>query len=95
MGHETKQAYLQKRRRVIGQRIREIRRSSGMSQEDVANYLNCSRVKVHRVENGVTEFSVVELELLASQFDVTILHFLGIELTVSVPGNERQFSLPV
>jgi len=95
MVDETKQAYLKRRRHEIGQRIREIRRRNNMSQEEVADYLGCSRIKVNRVENGLTDFSVVELELLAQRLDVTILHFLGIELTVSVPGSERQFSVPV
>ena len=79
----------------IGQRIREVRRRNNMSQAEVADYLGCSRIKVNRVENGLTDFSVVELELLAQHFNVTILHFLGIELTVSVRGSERQFSVPV
>jgi transcriptional regulator with XRE-family HTH domain len=95
MGDETKQAYLERRRREIGQRIREVRRRNHLSQEEVANHLGCSRLKMTRVENGQTEFSVVELELLAQHLDVTILHFLGIELTVSLAGSERQFSVPV
>jgi transcriptional regulator with XRE-family HTH domain len=84
-----------KRRREIGQPIREVRRRNNMSQEEVADYLGCSRIKVNRVENGLTDFSVVELELLAQQFNVTILHFLGIELTISVRGSKQEFSVPV
>ncbi len=95
MADEAKLAYLKKRRHEIGQRVREIRRRNSMSQEEVATYLGCSRIKVNRVENGLTDFSVVELELLAHRFDVTILHFLGIELSVSVPGSERGLSVPV
>jgi transcriptional regulator with XRE-family HTH domain len=95
MHREAREAYLQQRRQEIGQRIKAIRRQKSMSQEEVANYLDCSRITVTRVENGTTEFSIGELELLAQLFDVTILHFLGIELTVSLPGSEQQFTLPM
>jgi hypothetical protein len=50
---------------------------------------------VNRAENGATEFSVGELELLAQLFDVTILHFLGIEVTVSVQGSQQKVTLPM
>ena len=83
------------RRVDIGQRIRAVRRHKRMSQEDVANYLGCSRMKVTRVEKGVSEFSVIELELLARFLDVSILHFLGIELTVSFQGDPRTYVIPL
>jgi transcriptional regulator with XRE-family HTH domain len=95
MSNETQEAYLQKRRREIGKQIKTIRRQSNLSQEEVAQYLGCSRIKVNRVENGVTEFSVGELELLAQLFNVTILHFLGVKLTVSVQGSQQQVTLPM
>lgn len=95
MQDEAREAYLQQRRSEIGQRIKMIRRQNNISQEEVAQYLGCSRIKVNRAENGVTEFSVGELELLAQLFNVTILHFLGIELTVSLQGSEQQITLPM
>ncbi len=91
-GHRT---YLMQRRTEIGEQVRMMRRRNNYSQDAVAEYLGCSRVKVTRAENGVTEFSVGELELLAKLFDVTILHFLGIELTVSMRGSSQQFMLPM
>ena len=95
MRDEAREAYLQRRRNEIGQHVRIIRRQNNLSQEEVAQYLGCSRIKVTRAENGTTEFSVGELELLAQLFDVTILHFLGIELTVSVQGTQHQVTLPM
>ena len=94
MPSDTHAIYLQRRRAEIGKRVRAIRRQSGHSQEEVAAYLGCSRIKVTRVENGTTEFSVGELELLAEQFGVSILHFLGIEVTVAMQGRQQQFTLP-
>lgn len=95
MRDEAREAYLQQRRNEIGQHVKAIRRQNNLSQEEVAQYLGCSRIKVTRAENGITEFSVGELELLAQLFDVTILHFLGIELTVSVQGTQHQVTLPM
>jgi transcriptional regulator with XRE-family HTH domain len=95
MQEEAREAYLQQRRDEIGQHIKTIRRQNNLSQEEVAQYLGCSRIKVNRAENGVTEFSVGELELVAQLFDVTILHFLGIELTVSVQGSHHQVMFPM
>ena len=95
MKNEAKEAYLQRRRREIGRRIKVFRRQKNMSQEEVADFLGCSRITVTRVENGVTDFSIGQLELLAQLFDVTILHFLGVELSVSLPGSEKQFTLPM
>jgi len=95
MKEEAREAYLQRRRQEIGQRVKAIRRYTELSQEEVAAYLGCSRIKVNRAENGATEFSTGELELLAELFEVTILHFLGIELTVSFHGSQQQFTLPM
>ena len=44
---------------------------------NVAQYLGCSRRRVNRVERGVTDFSVFELELLAQAMEVPITYFLG------------------
>lgn len=95
MSDETQEDYLQQRRHEIGLHIKTIRRQNNLSQEEVAQYLGCSRIKVNRAENGVTEFSVGELELLAQRLNVTILHFLGIKLTVSVQGSQQQVTLPM
>lgn len=88
-----REVYLQKRRIEIGKCLQTIRKRQRLSQLDVATYLGCSRVTVTRVENGTTEFTVGELELLAQLFDVSILHFLGIELTVTMQGQALQFAL--
>jgi transcriptional regulator with XRE-family HTH domain len=89
-----REVYLHKRRAEIGQRVKEIRRRSGWSQENVARHLGCSRIKVNRAENGGTEFSVVELELMARLFDVTILQFLDISLSISIDGDDRKYPIP-
>ena len=68
--------YAVRRRPEIGQRIREARRQKKWTQGYTATYLGCSRRRVNRVEAGVTEFTVFELELLAQAFGVPLSYFL-------------------
>jgi transcriptional regulator with XRE-family HTH domain len=69
-------SYALQRRPEVGQRIRQIRTSRGWTQEQVAHYLGCSRRRVNRVEQGITDFGVFELELLAQAFKLSITCFL-------------------
>ncbi len=69
--------YMLQRRPEIGLRVREARKQTGWTQERTALYLGCSRRRVNRVERGITEFSVFELELLAQAFGVSIVYFLN------------------
>lgn len=71
------QAYTQQRRPTIGQRIRQARHEKGWTQEQTALYLGCSRRRVNRVERGMTDFTVFELELLAQKFEVPLIYLLG------------------
>jgi transcriptional regulator with XRE-family HTH domain len=69
-------SYASQRRPEVGQCIREIRTSRGWTQDQVAHHLGCSRRRVNRVEQGITDFGVFELELLARAFEVPITCFL-------------------
>lgn len=71
--------YAMLRRPQIGQRVREARRRKNWTQGYTAQYLGCSRRRVNRVEAGVTEFTVFELELLAQAFEVPVAYLLGRE----------------
>jgi transcriptional regulator with XRE-family HTH domain len=68
--------YALQRRPQIGQRIREVRSKTGWTQEHTALYLGCSRRRVNRVEQGITELGIFELELLAQAWSVPISRFL-------------------
>jgi transcriptional regulator with XRE-family HTH domain len=70
-------AYTLKRRPEIGQRIRTVRSSKHWTQERTAIYLGCSRRRVNRVERGLTDFTIFELEVLAQVFEVSLVDLLG------------------
>lgn len=71
------ESYVSRRRSQVGQQVRKARRNRGWTQERTALYLGCSRRRVNRVEQGVTEFTLFELELLAQAFGVPMTDFLG------------------
>ena len=54
--------------RILGQRIAEARKARGVTQEDVANYLNCSRPTYIAIEKGERPAKAEEIVKLASYF---------------------------
>lgn len=70
-------AYTLQRRLEMGQRFRVIRMRKNWTQEQTAHYLGCSRRRVNRVERGLTDFTIFELELLAQVFEVPLADFLS------------------
>ncbi len=67
------------RRAEIAERIREARSQCGMTQEEAAALLGCSRIKVNRVENGKAEFTTSQLDLLARAFQLPVSFFFSTE----------------
>lgn len=72
-----KEKYLAQRRSEIAHNIRKLRQYNGWSQQQVADYLACSRRRVCRVESEHVEFAVAELELLAQAFRVPLAQLLA------------------
>ena len=64
--------YTQRRRREIGQRIKQVRTQKGFLQEQAAELLGCTRVTFTRVELGLSELTVSELEYLALVWKVPV-----------------------
>jgi len=73
----TPKDYIIKRKIEIGRNIRSLRRSQGLTQEDIARYLDCSRKRVNRAEQGHIELAIGEMELLAKAFNAGICQLIG------------------
>jgi transcriptional regulator with XRE-family HTH domain len=56
---------VEERRAEIAQHIRDARRERGLTQEQLARLLCCSRIKMNRVEHGQADLTVIELDMLA------------------------------
>jgi transcriptional regulator with XRE-family HTH domain len=70
-------ASIQRSRQIIGERIKEARLNSGMSQQDIAQILHCDQTTVSRMERGLISPDCAEIRLLSSVFQLSILYLMG------------------
>lgn len=78
MVHETATRKLNHQRRTeIAQRIRDARRQRGLTQEQTAELLGCSRIKMNRVERGRADLTVLELDRLAQALQLPAAYFFA------------------
>ena len=59
----------------IGQRIRQLREISSMSQKDLAYSADLDRSYIASVENGSRNISIVNIEKIAIALNVTLKEF--------------------
>jgi len=64
---------------ITGNRVRELRLSNEMTQQNVADKLNMARGNYSRYENGLLEFNHDMLRTLAKLFDVSTDYLLGLK----------------
>jgi transcriptional regulator with XRE-family HTH domain len=50
---------------VLGARIRSLRESKGITQEQMAEKMSCTRQKYARIEKGLTDISYVNISTIA------------------------------
>lgn len=65
----------------LGQRIKELRKSRSLKQDDIAEVLGLSRGQISNLENGRRNLSLKQLEKLCEFFKVDMEYF-GIHPTV-------------
>jgi transcriptional regulator with XRE-family HTH domain len=70
-------ASIQKSRQIIGERMKEARLNSGMSQQDIAKLLHCDQTTISRMERGIISPDCAEIRLLSSVFQLSILYLMG------------------
>jgi len=56
----------------IGQRIKELREASNMSQKDLAYTADLDRSYIASIENGQRNVSIVNIEKIATALNVTL-----------------------
>ena len=59
----------------IGQRIKELREISNMSQKDLSYAADLDRSYIASIENGQRNVSIVNIEKIALTFDITLKEF--------------------
>ncbi|KAA6326181.1 HTH-type transcriptional regulator DdrOC [termite gut metagenome] len=61
----------------IGQRIKELRELSAMSQKDLAYVADLDRSYIASIENGQRNVSIVNIEKIATALNVTVKEFFN------------------
>lgn len=61
----------------FGDRLKELRTESGLTQEELANQLNLSKANVSKYESNSIEPNLDMLSLLSSLFEVSTDYLLG------------------
>ncbi len=64
-------------KKVIGQRISEIRKSKGMSQEDLSKLLNISRPSLAQIELGNRNVDILELQSISMILGFSLDDFMS------------------
>jgi len=57
---------------LIGARIKDLRETKGLTQEDVAKQISCSRQKIARIEKGATDITYSTISAIASVLGVKV-----------------------
>jgi transcriptional regulator with XRE-family HTH domain len=81
-----------RRRAQIAERIREARKSAGLSQAQVAKLMNLHRPTISEIEAGNRRVSAEELSTLANMFDVSVAWLVG-EASETVETDDPRIQL--
>lgn len=74
--HRDFRTLLSLRHRIVGVLLRQARLEADMTQEELAEVLDCSPNRVSEYEHGTEPIPVSELELLASHLKLPVEHFV-------------------
>ena len=66
------------RNEILAERLAAARKESGYTQDEIADFLKCSRVTVTNYENGRRSPDYDNLVLLAEKYNVTTDYLLGV-----------------
>lgn len=65
---------------LVGKRVRELRNSIGISQEELADLADLDRTYITSVECGKRNISIVNIEKLANALNTTLKEFFNFEV---------------
>lgn len=74
--------------RLIGIKVKKLRKERNYSQEEVADMLNVSQATYSRIENGSTSAWVNYINILSDLYKITIDDFLKLEEII--PQNQSE-----
>jgi transcriptional regulator with XRE-family HTH domain len=82
-------------RNVFGQRVRELRSRSGMSQESLAHRAELTRSYITEIERGARNISILNIEKIAAALTVSIEYIFSDERFSANPTyQQKDFTIP-
>ena len=63
-------------RRKLAEKLRKARKSVGLNQNQVADYLGICRNKLINIEKGIAEIDIILLEKMAKYYGYSLAYFL-------------------
>lgn len=63
--------------KILGNNIKQLRKSKGLSQENIAILLNITQPAIVRYEKGIVNISVSNLYKIAKKFNISINNLCG------------------
>ena len=74
----------------VGERIREIRKSKGMTQKDLAKHIGVKFQQVQKYECALNRVSASKLWMIAELLEVKVRDLFGEELMQRLEGKRNQ-----
>lgn len=64
---------------ILGKRIKELRKEKGLTQQELGDKINVTKVSICCYENGTRNPTLQTLQDLAEFFGVDLTYFLGVD----------------
>jgi|SRR5690606_32129932 len=76
----------------IGERIKAVRKTKDVSQQDVADRIGINRVQYNRIETGKSEPTVPVLERIAEALEVNVVDFFNDDNIIEVNSYDKSIA---
>ena len=73
----------------MSNRLKKLRKAKGMTQSDLAKVLNTNQSQYGKYENGKTNLSLENAQILADYFGVTLPYLLGLDDDSCIDGSKN------
>mgnify|MGYP003305454738 CR=1 FL=1 len=75
--HIRKNILTENEAKKLGLRIKELRKEKNFSQEELADLSGLDRTYINSIENGRRNISIINIEKIASAFNLTLKDFFN------------------
>lgn len=73
----------------MSNRLKKLRKEKGLTQADLAKVLNTNQSQYGKYENGKTNLSIENAQILSEYFGVTLSYLLGLDDDSGADGSRE------